>query len=391
MACAKETITVLTIEQTIVVCVTVITGASVACATANRHTPAPAPTTDSARTASAVSHQPWRPLHRGGADLSTGVYTREDDDLVVNTPLPIVLRRTYNSGDDRSRLFGFATTHPGEWWLYGDGDPRVPWGDLILATGGRIHFTRISPGETQEHAVLRHDSTPTEFNGALLIWTGSRWEMRFRDGSTASFLDCQAPTEICSLVERRDADGHRIAYVRDSSGVLLRMESGGQSIAFDYDGHNRIVRAYDTSGREVVYTYDDGGRLVRAAVTGGIVRDYEYDDRNHLVGVREPGRILHNWFDEAGRWVRQVMKNAEQDDIPYVATARYVVENGSIVESDFDEGDGLTAVRYNSSHYIVSKTLDADSRAPIVFTYSLDPVTNVSTGAEMSALGRQAR
>ncbi len=226
--------------------------------------------------ASAVSHQLWRPRHQGGADLSTGVYTREDDDLVVNTPLPVVLRRTYNSGDGRSRPFGFDMTHPGEWWLYGDGDPRVPWADLILADGGRIHFIRISPGDTQEHAVLRHDSTPTEFNGALLLWTGSRWEMRFRDGSTASFLDCQAPHEVCSLVERRDADGHRITYVRDSSGVLLRMESEGQSIAFDYDDHKRIVRAYDTSGREVLYTYDDGGRLVRAAGPGGIVRDYEY-------------------------------------------------------------------------------------------------------------------
>ena len=85
----------LRIGQLLVVCVVAI-GASAACATTNRQTPAAAPVDKPVRSvaAAAVSHRPWRPLHKGGADISTGVYTREDDDLVVNTPLPIVLRRT---------------------------------------------------------------------------------------------------------------------------------------------------------------------------------------------------------------------------------------------------------------------------------------------------------
>ena len=48
----------------------------------------------------------------------------------------------------------------------------------------------------------------------------------------------------------------------------------------------------------------------------GIVRTYEYNERNNLVGVREPGRILQNWFDDAGRWVGQVLKDSEYDDHP---------------------------------------------------------------------------
>src|SRR5437762_11446906 len=70
-----------------------------------------------------VPHAAWRPLHKGGVDLSTGVYVREDDDLVVDTPLPIVLRRTYNSLDGHPRQFGADTTHPGEWWIHGNSDP----------------------------------------------------------------------------------------------------------------------------------------------------------------------------------------------------------------------------------------------------------------------------
>jgi YD repeat-containing protein len=376
------------IERALVVCVVAI-GASAACTTTNRQTPpaalaeGPAPSVGPA----AVSHQHWRSLHKGFADLSTGLYIREDDDLVVNTPLPIVLRRTYNSGDGLPRRFGLETTHPGEWWIYGDGDPGIPWGDLILADGVRIHFARISPGDTQEGAVLRYDGPSGEFNGALLSWTGSLWEMRFRDGSVASFLDCQTDQEVCSLIERRDPDGHRIAYVRDRSGTLLSMESEGQSISFDYDDRKRIVRAYDTAQREVSYAYDDRGRLVRATGSDGIVRTYEYDERDNLVGVREPGRILQNWLDGADRWVKQVMRASEQDDDPYVATVRYVVEDGSIVESDLDEGDGLEVSRYNAHHYIVSETLDADGPAPIVFTYNLDPVSSATNGATMSCLG----
>jgi len=359
------------------------------------HQPMPPtqPTTDPDLAASmtVLVRPPYPPLHKGHVDISTGLYFREDDDLVINTPFPIVLRRTYNSGDGHSRQFGINTTHLGEWWLYGDGDPRVPWADLILEDGRQIHFTRISPGNGQQDAVLRHDSTPSEFNGALLSWNGSTWEMQFPDGGLAVFLDCPSKRDVCSLVERRDPQGHRIAYVRDAWGKLLWMESEGQSIAFDHDSTGRIVRAYDTSRREVAYTYDDQGRLVRATGSDGIVRMYEYDDRNNLVGVREPGRILRNWYDDAGREVRQVVRRSEYDDDPYVATVKYVVEGGSVVESDFEEGDGLMVYRYNAQGYIVSETLDADGPAPIVFTYDVDPISNVSHGATMSCLGPSGR
>jgi YD repeat-containing protein len=255
-----------------------------------------------------------------------------------------------------------------------------------LESGSRIHFARISPGEGLDGAVLRHDSTPTEFNGALLAWNGSTWEVRFRDGSVAVFLDCPSRKQRCALVERRDADGHRIAYVRDASGTLLRMESERQSIGLEYDDHQRIVRAFDTLSRQLSYDYDDRGRLVRAAGSDGTVREYTYDQHDKLVGVREPGRILTNWFDESGRWIRQVVKESEQDDNPYMATARYIVENGRIVESDFDEGDGLIVRRYNDHHYIVSEALDADGPAPIVFTYDLDS-SNQPTTVTLSCLG----
>jgi YD repeat-containing protein len=351
--------------------------------------PALAPSDSAAKVVSTASRTaaPHRPRHQGHADLSTGLYIREDDDLVVDTPLPLILRRTYNSGDGFSRVFGMDATHAGEWWLHGDGDSRIPWADLILADGGRIHFVRISPGDTQETAVLRHDSTPSEFNGATLRWTGAVWEMRFPEGTVAFFSDCQHAGEHCRVLERRDASGHRIVYGRDGSGTLRRMESDGQNITFEYDDRGRIVFAHDTSGHAVWYSYDDRGRLVSATTSERIVRTYEYDDRDNLTCIREPGRVVRNWYDENKRWARQVVGSSDMDPDPYVATARYVVEEGSIVESDFNEGNGLIVNTYNASHYIVSEVLDADSPLPIRFSYNLDSVGNRSNGVTMACVG----
>jgi len=371
----------------LLVCLVAI-GLSAACVHAGRQAAA-APTAPPDRIVSTPGRlrQPYRPRHKGGADISTGLYTRQDDDLFVNTSMPIVLSRFYLSGDRVSRPFGVGANHSGEWYLYGDGDSRIPWADLILAGGERIHFTRISPGNTQKDAILRHDSSPTEFNGALLSWSGSKWEMRFLDGALALFSDCQHAQETCSVLERRDPEGHRIVYVRDRAGMLLRMESEGQSIAFEYDDHKRVVRAYDTAQHLMSYTYDDAGRLVRATASDGTIRNYTYDERDELIAIREPGRIIQNWFDESGRFARQELRDSENDPDPYVATARYIEEGGSIVQVDFDEGDGLTRYRYNTHHYIGSETFDADSPRPIIFTYNRDATTNVMTSVTMSCLG----
>src|SRR5437899_6895212 len=100
------------IRQFVIACL-VAAGAFAGCTQVVRHPAPPTPSTglapEPARPASlaAVARVPLKPLHKGYADLSTGLYIREDDDLVVNTAMPIILRRTYNSGDGgHSRQFG---------------------------------------------------------------------------------------------------------------------------------------------------------------------------------------------------------------------------------------------------------------------------------------------
>jgi len=121
------------------------------------------------------------------------------------------------------------------------------------------------------------------------------------------------------------------------------------------------------------------------------VRDYRYDDRDELVAVREPGRLVENWFDTAGRVVRQEVRNSDDDPDPYVATVRYVLDGPSIIQTDFDEGDGVVRYRYNRDHYVADKTLYADSPAPVTFTYNRAANTNLFTTVTMSCVGQGGR
>jgi len=361
-----------------------VLGTTAGCRTAVGPQSAPR-TVDFSRGAHASPTRAVRPLHKGHMDVSTGLYIREDDDLIVGTPLPLVLRRTYLSGDRRSRHFGVGTTHPGEWYLYGDSDPRVPWAELIRADGSRIHFTRISTGVSQADAVLQHEGA-TEFNGALLTWSVTHWVMRLRDGTEARFLDCEGEHQVCSLVEQSDPSGNRIAYIRDQSGRLVRMDSAGQSIAFDYDDSGRIAEAYDSSRHRVSYAYDERGRLTRATGFDGMVREFSYNDRDEMIEVREPGRIVSNQFDAAGRLARQVVTFPDSD--PYIMTFAYRLDRATVVETDVGEDDGTrTVYRFNQSHGVVSEISDADGAAPIALTYQRTD-SDIVTAVTLSCLGR---
>lgn len=225
--------------------------------------------------ATALDHRvpsSYEPLHKGGVDAGTGLYTREDEDLIVPDAVPLVLRRTYLSGDHVSRQFGVGGTHLGEWYLIGD-SAAFQWAELILANGGRIHFDRVSSGTSFVNALFEHWSTPTSFFGSQLGWVGLEWALRFADGSLALFQGCGPDnTNTCSLIELRDADGHRIRYVRDRSGLLLKIQGPTQEIAFDYDARRRIVRAHDSPTHGVSYSYDDGGRVSRVVASDGTIR-----------------------------------------------------------------------------------------------------------------------
>jgi YD repeat-containing protein len=335
----------------------------------------------------AMACGPYAPVHKGGVDPSTGVYVREDEDLVLFDTVRLVLRRTYLAGDRVSRQFGVGGTHPGEWYLIGDG-ATYQWAELILANGGRIHFTRTSPGTSGVDPVFEHRSTPTRFFGARLQRDPAGWGLHFRDGGLAVFQRCPPGTAaVCSILEMRDGNGHRTRYVRDASGLLIEMQGDAHSITFEYDAARRIVLARDSLGDAVRYVYDDRGHLSRVLGPGGIVRTYTYSDRDEMLTIDEPGWRISNEYDAASRVIRQVTRFPGADEAA-VISFDYTVRDGSVIQTDVTEYDGThTRQTYNRHHYLLSRTFDLDGARPVSVSYDRDDTTNLTTAIRLRCHG----
>lgn len=330
----------------------------------------------------------YRPLHKGSVDLSTGLYVRENEDLVVHGTPALILRRTYLSGYRASKQFGIGATHNGEEYLIGDG-ASFQWVSMILARGSRINFKRTSAGSSVLNAMFVHDETPTEWHGAQLGWTGLNWALRTRDGSVMLFQGCGA-TSICSIIQSRDPDGHTIYYRRNAAGQLLRIDDGGDRwIAFEYDGRARIVRAHASTGRGVRYEYDARGRMTGLTASDGIVHRYTYTELDELATMEEPGTSIENVYAD-GRCVRQI--NRYPDGDPYTFDFTYQLEKGAIARTHTKRSDGSwTEYTWDEGRYAVGERMGREGLEPAVFTYERDSITKAVTALTVTCPDRQGR
>jgi YD repeat-containing protein len=335
----------------------------------------------------------YRPLHKGHIDTATGLYVREDEDLVLRGTPSFVLRRTYRTRDSRSRAFGVGGSHTGDWYLVGD-SATFQWADLILEDGGRIHYQRVSSGTTIAGAEFEHWTTPTEFYGSTLAWSGTDWVVREEDGTFLAFRAC-GPQSLCGLVNRREPDGQTIAFRRDATGRLMRIETADQSIAFEYGEGGRIARARDDAGHAVAYTYDARGRLRQSLDSEGTMRTYDYDEQDRLTRVEEPGRIVENRYDAADMCVWQRVRfpadparGQAGEDEPYLFQFSYVTENGRVRQADTRESDAPSHRRVFTVHgSLESETYDFDTDHAKTITYGREPGTGLVSGLSLKCGG----
>jgi YD repeat-containing protein len=309
----------------------------------------------------------YEPLHQGHVDVSTGLYVREDEDIALGKGPAFVWRRTYLSGDRVSRHFGIGTTHNAEWYLIGDSQ-RFAWAELIRDDGSRIHFDRLTPGQSYGNAVYGHTATPTEYYGALLGWTGLGWRLRLRDSRVLSFKGCgPGADDVCSLVAMGDADGNRVVFTRNQRGLVKQVTTGAERLTIEYDAQRRIAKAFDTAQHSVEYSYDSKGRLERASANG-VVRRYAYGASDELLNVIEPGREIVNRFDADGRLVHQTVRRPRRQD--YSESFSYKVVDKAVVETNETEYDGAnTQYRFDEYHRIVLELYDRPGEPPITVSY----------------------
>lgn len=334
----------------------------------------------------------YTPRHKGHIDLSTGLYVRVDEDLIVPGAPSLVLRRTYLSGYRWSTQFGIGTTHDGEWYLTGDGQ-RFQWAELILATGSRVRFERVSPGTSILNARYEHRSGSGEWRGATLAWAWVGWIVKRQDGSTMMFRSCGRKTsEVCSIVQSIDPDGRSVHYRRDASGRLLKMEADpGRWIAFDYDPESRITRAYDQAGREVRYAYDTRGRLTRVAGLEGRVHLYSYTERDELATIVDPGTTIENSYDQDGRCFKQVNRYPDDPD-PFVFQFIYRALGSMVLQTDTKRSDGTwTRYTFGKARATTSEAWGSGDLERVSIAYDRDPLTNDVTHMTVTCLDRTGR
>jgi YD repeat-containing protein len=152
---------------------------------------------------------------------------------------------------------------------------------------------------------------------------------------------------------------------------VLAVSTGSERLAFVYDAQHRIVKAFDTSQHIVEYTYDSAGRLGRA-VSDGVTRSYMYGAADELLSISEPGRLIENRFDPAGRLSHQTVYRPNTPD--YSEAFTYVVEGGSVVETIVTENDGShTRYRFDEQHREVLESYDAPGRRPVMVSFDRAP------------------
>ena len=332
----------------------------------------------------------YQPLHKGYIHLGTGLYIREDEDLIVRGTPTVFLRRTYRSGFHVQREFGIGTTHNGGLLLEGDAE-RFQW--VEMSPGGTdVRFERISPGTSYSNALFEHRSSPSEWQGARLGWTGTGWAVRRQDGAVMFFQGCgHGDAPHCWILWERDADGHRIDYKRDATGRLLRIEaSPDRWIAFDYDGKDRITRAYASDGPEVLYEYDERGRLSHSRGTDGTKVSYSYTERNELAAIETAKSLIENTYDQSGRVIKQVNRYPN-DDEPYTFDFAYKLANDRVVEAETKRSDGTWKRLTYANRYIQEETWGAEGYQPLIFKYERDRVTNIITSVALTCPDRQGR
>jgi YD repeat-containing protein len=320
-------------------------------------------------------------LRKGRIDLATGLYIREIDDLTVPGTPWIGLRRTYLSNFHAPRELGIGTMHPGDISLFGGGTDGLQWMALVMAPGSRIEFRRTSSGKSILNAMFVHESSPTEWVGAQLGWTGFNWALKRRDGAVLQFRAC-GPTTLCSITSFRESDGRTIYYRRDSSGRLLKMDDGGDRwIAFEYDEQRRVTKAEASTGHVVAYEYDERGRLVHVR-SGNSSQRYTYTDQNELATIEEPGISIENIYHD-GRVIRQV--NRYPDDDPFVFDFSYDVSDGRPTATESRRSDG-TWRRYtwDPRGYSLTEAFGLGDHQLAALTFERDPATRVVTALTLT-------
>lgn len=281
---------------------------------------------------------------KGGepVDLATGLFTLDRTDLVLPGRLPLVLARSYRSGDTQPGPFGIGGRHAYDAFLVFPTPSATEQLILVMPDLTRYAFARQADGSFR-------NATDPAMQGAVATLSGSTRVLTFKDQTVWTF-DGNG-----RLIAQRDRHGHQVTITRDGQGrVTTLTEPVGRQITLSYSGTGlQITQVGDPLGRTVRYSYDGAGRLATVTDPAGGVTSYTYDTSHRLLTIIDPLGItfLRNEYDSAGRVSRQVQADGGVWNFAYTLTS------GLVTETRLTDPRGHTTVyRFNTRGYLLSQT-----------------------------------
>lgn len=281
---------------------------------------------------------------KGGepVDLATGLFTLEKTDLVLPGRLPLVLTRTYRSGDTQVGPFGIGGRHTYDAFLVFPTTTATEQLILVLPDLVRYAFARQADGSFR-------NATDPGMQGAVVTLAGSTRVLTFKDQTVWTFDGSGR------MVAQRDRNSNQVTISRDGQGrVTTLTEPAGRQLTFTYSGTGlQISQVSDPIGRTVRYSYDGAGRLSTVTDPAGGVTSYTYDASHRLLTITDPRGItfLRNEYDSAGRVIRQTQGDGG------VWSFTYTLTSGLVTETRLTDPRGhTTTYRFNTRGYLIGQT-----------------------------------
>ncbi|SHJ81849.1 RHS repeat-associated core domain-containing protein [Hathewaya proteolytica DSM 3090] len=226
-------------------------------------------------------------------DTATGAHIIEKRPLSINGDSNLNFDIKYNSGILDISTMGKGWTHDFEKKIEvtESGNIIVHWSASFCETYYKTQegkYIPIEPTQSRGIKVIRKE------NGAF--------ELELKDNSTYVFDNGGKLIRVQSRI------GKILSLEYDNLGRLIKLldEDTTQSLKFEYNNENFIVKVSDKSNRAALFEYDENKNLIKIITPDGKVTEYTYDDNGHVVrGKNELGTIFTNIYDNRGRVISQ--------------------------------------------------------------------------------------
>ncbi len=318
---------------------------------------------------------PSAPANQAGepVNLATGYYIHEKVDYRVDGLIPVVIKRTYRSGDNGYGAFGKGTFFGYDWWagVYSD--------MILLLMPGNYQYRFYK----QPDGTFIDDSDPAYIGDVFYNNGDNTYTLKRKNGWSYTFGGDRLLNEI------KDPNGNALTFYKEVDGNISRIVMpDGREININY-----YIRDRDNIGSisgpfgTVTYTYYNtgaGGKLQSVQYPDGSSISYTYDASGRMDSVTENGKlVVTNTYDADSRIVTQAFPDGG------VYTFNYTLAGGFVTETAMTAPNGATTSwrLYDDGgtfydNYIVEKTTPDGTTV-----YHRDPASNRITSVT-DPLGR---